>query len=367
MATLHRNSVRKIYLAKYCTDNNINQVNPWQGGNSMKSFEICARASSLVVILLLVIIASGCGGGGESNPLQPVVPPDSTGGSEAVVITGFRLQLTDTTINSGGKAIYEYMPAEGKIIDVYNVPVSLRFRLEAEIGGHWIACLDQDSYRLDIRYVGIGSGEFAPQLTSLPPHDEAFSSTMIWWVERAKGDGRLDFVAEVHASEGILCSLAFGLYLYGSTDEDPIDPPSCRELHPAREAINGFWWDCVNGVWSDTGEPVDSPTDDNNLYPTPQAEITAYSGVGLQSIPLEVESPGGMGSIEFILWEIVSGPSGAMTVPIGKQPAIECEFYYSVVGEYKIWATPYTSEEDFQNNISPIGEKAIFTIEVING
>ena len=337
----------------------------------MKKFNVCARVSSLAILMLVIATTFGCGGGG-SDPIltpPPVTPPAPTG----AVITGFRLQMTDTTINSGGKAIYESMPYGQKIIDIPDSgPVELRFRLEAEIGGQWFLSTGLDTTRIDIRIIGIESGEFAPQLMVLPPHDQSFTDTMVWWVEPGKGSGRIDLVAEIHAeSGGILCSLAFGLYLYGNEDSPPPPPPppSCRDLHPVKEAINGYWWDCVNGEWINTGEPVeeDPPLLDTNLYPTPNGAINAYyDDIGLQSIPLEVYSPG-MESIGFILWEIVSGPSGAMTVPIGSHPFSSCEFYYENSGIYIVQATPYPSEASYQNNDMPIGSRAIFTITVIDG
>jgi len=104
---------------------------------------------------------------------------------------------------------------------------------------------------------------------------------------------------------------------------------------------------------------------DNNLYPVDNdGNIDAYyGGNGLQSIPLEVCIPGS--GVGFVLWELVSGSSGAMTVPIGSNPAVKCEFYYESTGIYTVWATPYVSEGDYQDDGSPIGEKAIFFINVL--
>ena len=52
---------------------------------------------------------------------------------------------------------------------------------------------------------------------------------------------------------------------------DPPPSPTCRESHPTREAIDGFWWDCIGGTWSNTGEPVDDP-----LPPEEEYELRAF-------------------------------------------------------------------------------------------
>ena len=121
----------------------------------------------------------------------------------------------------------------------------------------------------------------------------------------------------------------------------------------------------VHHYWTVEVQEVDEPPPppDKNLYPV-DGNITAYySGNGLQSIPLEVVStPSG---VCFILWEITAGPSGAMTVPLGVQPSAQCEFYYESAGGYTVWATPYESEETYQNSEAPVGAKAVFSINVL--
>ncbi|MBU1092697.1 hypothetical protein KJ836_03450 [Patescibacteria group bacterium] len=222
----------------------------------MRSNTFIFAGMMILLAVFFLIGGIGCGGrSGDLNPVSPpviVLPPTPPG----AIVTAFRLQLTDPTVKSGGRAIYETMAYADKIIDVHDYPLELRFRLEGQVGGQWFLYTGLDTTRIDIRIVGIGSGEFAPQLTILPPHDQAFSSTMIWWIKAAKGSGRIDLVAEIYGSGGILCSLTFGLYLHGTGGEEP---PTCRDLHPTKEAIGGYWWDCINGDWVNTGEPVDNP------------------------------------------------------------------------------------------------------------
>jgi hypothetical protein len=247
-----------------------------------------------------------------------------------------------------------------KIINVYDYPLELRFRLEGQVGGQWFLYTGLDSTRIDIRIVGIESGEFAPELTVLPPHDQAFSSTMVWWIEGAKGSGQLNFVAEIHGSGGVLCSLAFGLYLHGTGGSEQ----SCRDLHPTREAINGFWWDCVDGDWVNTGEPVGTGGG-KDLFPLVGQLNGFYSGSGQQSLTLELQPlPSGVG---FINWEITAGPSGAFTVPLGSHPQMQCEFYYSAAGQYSVRATPFASENEFDSGKPAIGQPAVFTVNISPG
>lgn len=277
------------------------------------------------IILLASILMTGCGGGG-SNPVappnnNPVVPPPPI--PPGAVVTAFRLHLTDPQ-KSGGRSIYENMLYEQKIIDVYSNALELRFRLEGQVGGQWFLYTGLDTTRLDIRITGIESGEFAPEITILPPHEQAFSTSTVWWIEPNKGAGRINLVADVYGSSGVLCSLAFGLQLHGNDNGG--GEPTCLELHPIPEAIGGYWWKCINGVWSNTGEPVNPPSgytlhvfgaqgefieggtiniDEANGYSLPNWELWGSDGFKVQLGSADVQFESSV--LPFWCWDPVRG------------------------------------------------------------
>ncbi|MBU1092113.1 hypothetical protein KJ836_00290 [Patescibacteria group bacterium] len=169
-------------------------------------------------------------------------------------------------------------------------------------------------------------------------------------------------IAEVVDAQGHLYVTVVFHPVFVSQGTPP--PPDCRDLHPTKEAINGFWWDCVNGNWQNTGVPVNPPPPDKDLFPMDANPSGYYSGSGQQSLTLELQPiPDGVG---WINWEIPSGPSGAFTVPLGI-PQVQCEFYYTVPGIYTVRATPYESESSFDTGGSSIGDYATFTVSIAAG
>ncbi|MEA1909892.1 MAG: hypothetical protein U9M89_02645 [Patescibacteria group bacterium] len=254
-----------------------------------------------IFAIILVIISTflmSCGGG--SGPIVPHDDPEPT------IITiiqddrveAWRLQLTDTNFKPGGRSIYEYMPISQKIIDIYpDQTRNLQYRLEGRIDGRWFLYTGIDTARLDVRQVGIESGVEAPMLASSPPHDSAFTDRLTWPVAIHSGTGVLAFVATVYDEDlnnddtGILCYLHFNLRLNASSDpqEDPPYQETCRDIHPTREAIDGYWWDCINNDWVNTGELVDPLSEDPDLIGR------WYEG----SSPRDVDSDGDVITIEF--------------------------------------------------------------------
>ncbi len=76
----------------------------------------------------------------------------------------------------------------------------------------------------------------------------------------------------------------------------PPPPPSCRDLHPVKEAIDGFWWDCIDGSWENTGILVNPPSETYNLRVF--GTLGEFSDGGM----LEVEEGNGILLNHWELW-----------------------------------------------------------------
>ena len=182
------------------------------------------------------LVILGCGGGGTTPaapaPHQPTVE--------------YRLYVLD--LPDGGQKITDLYAKQGA-----NTPFEVRYdSREGTINWYPVA---QES-TLDVTIEGAQSGHKVPdiglsggqyrlrsgtcRLEFFPPCGGQLGSTFL--VLRVRESG-----AQVRVSITIL----------PQSGGNP--PPSCRDLHPTREAINGFWWDCVNGNWQNTGEPVNPP------------------------------------------------------------------------------------------------------------
>ena len=73
----------------------------------------------------------------------------------------------------------------------------------------------------------------------------------------ADSPGEKTVIADIVDGAGHLFITVVFHPVFVSQDTPP--PPDCRDLHPVKEAINGYWWDCVNGDWQNTGVPVNPP------------------------------------------------------------------------------------------------------------
>lgn len=73
----------------------------------------------------------------------------------------------------------------------------------------------------------------------------------------ADSAGQKTVIAEVVDSQGHLYITVVFHPWFVALGTPP--PPSCRDLHPVREVIGGYWWDCVDNNWVNTGEPVNPP------------------------------------------------------------------------------------------------------------
>lgn len=208
----------------------------------------------IVVLLVMVAFLTGCGGGTTVVSPAPEQPPIE-----------YRLILMDHVY--GGK-IDTAITIEKSVETWYWVRLEYRrgndpwsvvtegFTLNVTIlgypSGYWM---------VDI---GLTGGQFRVKaaeyrLEFQPPDDAHLGTVRI----------RLT-VPEVDKSLEIDVTLVEG-------DNIPDSPPSfssCRELHPTREAIGDYWWDCVGGEWVNTGELVDPqppPTDRYQLRSFPSS------------------------------------------------------------------------------------------------
>lgn len=329
------------------------------------------RAGAFVLAILTVLIFSSCGGGG-STPVTPTpIPINNDPVNRIVVISG------PWAWGGVANSLVGYAT-----VGVYN---QWQLRMDTRINGQWVALDEQ--YTLTY---AVNSGHNTAQI-SFGFYDKDWRGG---WLLKVKPETLGQGYVDVYLSGPYVPKTTFHIIFQAggnpvpscrdlhpshenisgfwwdcvngtwSNTGVPVNPaPTCRDLHPIKEAINGFWWDCVQGDWVNTGVPVNPPAG-KDLFPLVGSLDGFYSG-STQSLTLELKpAPSGVG---FINWEIVSGPSGAMTVPLGSHPQMQCEFYYTAAGSYTIWATPFTSESDFDAGQPAIGNPAVFTVNISAG
>ena len=214
----------------------------------MRIFTTSAR---VLLAILVVSFSSGCGGGGSKDLVTPQQP-------EVV----YRLILLDHDF--GGKIVSEVEIVQG-------VESWFWVRLESKIGDKPWTVVTQE-FNLDVTIEGSNSGNWMPDigLTGLQFRLKA-------------GEYRLEFHPSMGGHLGTaklkIAIPELGTFTYfwvTVVAPDTLPPPpvqTCRDLHPNREVINGYWWDCIDGVWQNTGESVDQP-------PPPVEELHAYGVQG---------------------------------------------------------------------------------------
>lgn len=200
------------------------------------------------VLLAIVLVSAfvGCGGGGSN----PIVTPDQP---------VYRLQVVlDQDVIYGGEVVNDVVVEQG---------TQRRFwvRLESRVGDNpWTIVTQQ--VKLDVTIEGSPSGIWMA--------DVGLTGGQSWALA---GQSRLEFQPPIGGHFGTaklkLSVPEFGafVHLWVTIVAPVVGPPpaaqTCRDFHPAREAIGGFWWDCVSGVWQNTGEPVDQPPTCRELHP----------------------------------------------------------------------------------------------------
>jgi len=340
----------------------------------------------LALVLSISFLVLGCGGG--SGPVNVPVDPDPTPSiptPDPQTTIEYRVFVIEGW--DGGVATNSIECYQGVL-----TPFEIRydFRTDA-MGGNWSPVAQEST--LDITIEGSESGHKMPdigltggqhrirtgtcRLEFFPPSGGQVGSTyLVLKVRESGAQNRIKITIwpqgdnpcrELHpvkeAIGGYWWDCVGGVW--ENTGELVNPPLSCRDLHPTKEAINGYWWDCVDNCWVNTGVPIDNPPPpDKNLFPLDANPSGYYSGSGQQSLTLELQPlPSGVG---WVNWEIPSGPSGAFTVPLG-MPQTQCEFYYTAPGTYVVRATPYESEHSFDTGGAPIGNYATFTVVISAG
>lgn len=120
----------------------------------------------------------------------------------------------------------------------------------------------------------------------------------------ADSAGEKTVIAEVVDTKGHLYITVVLHPVFVSQGTPP--PPDCRDLHPTKEAIGGFWWDCIGGVWVNTGVPVDNPpptTYSLHIYGA-QGEFTEGSTINIDE---------GNG-YQLQVWELVGSDSSKVSL-----------------------------------------------------
>ena len=343
-----------------------------------------ALLALVLSIILFSLVSFGCGGG--SGPVN--IPVDQNHADPQAQVE-YRLYVLD--LPDGGQKITELYARQG-----VNTPWEIRYDFRTvSMGGNW-SPVAQDS-TLDITIEGAPSGHKMPdigltggqyrirggtyRLEASPIIGGQLGSTYLVLKVRESGASvRISVTIlppsgggnssqsceELHPNApeivgGDKWDCVNGIW----TNLGPVNPPpDCRDEHPVKEAIGGFWWDCVNGGWQNTGVPVNPPPQDKDLFPL-DANPTAYycpetSGQNYTVLTLQ-SLPDGVG---WVYWNIDSGPSGAELIPLGNPPSQGQLWYYSP-GQYQISATPFATQASYELGGVPVGNPAVFTVNVI--
>lgn len=248
------------------------------------------------VILAIAIFSFGCGGGGDKTPITPTPPPTHENPVNRIVIisgpwawggvanslkgwatvgsaTQWQLRM-DTEYNGQWVALDEQYTLSYTVYSGHNI-AQVSFGLyDKDWRGGWLLKVKPETVGQGYVDVDI-SGPYAPitrfhiiiSPAGTPPpscrelHPTHENVNGFWW--DCDKDGK-----------------------WSNTGIPVNPPPSCRDLHPTHEAINGFWWDCINGVWANTGEPVNPPppvTYSLHIYGT-QGEFTEGGAIEIDEL-----------------------------------------------------------------------------------
>ena len=210
-----------------------------------------------IIIMMIAMFIPGCGG---SN--HPIVPPQESDPVE------YRLILMDHIY--GGKIDTAINVEKAKETWFW---VRLEYR-QGEIPWSVVT----EGFTLNVTILGAPSGHWMPDLGLTGGQFRVKAA-----------EYRLEFQPPVNAHLGTVrirlsvpevgATTEIDVTVVDNNDEilPPPPPPSCRDLHPAREAIDGYWWDCIDGEWQNTWELVDQPP------PLPDEELYARGSGGIFS------------------------------------------------------------------------------------
>lgn len=200
-----------------------------------------AGAFVLAILISVLVFSLGCGGG-DTTIVNSPTPPDEF--SQEFRIDAF-------SIGDGGKIIHYVEVTQG-----YQKDIELGYQYREYKHGAWGPWLHV-------------SGETTINtITSPTPSGDPIPNIGLsgsQWLLRL-GVGRIEFRPPAGGHLGMtrvqIVAPKASTYLdvrVVSGGNPPPPPQGCRDEHPTKEAINGFWWDCINGDWVNTGVPVDNP------------------------------------------------------------------------------------------------------------
>ena len=194
-----------------------------------------------VIAWAFALVMLGCGGGG-SDPISQI-PQAQNPQYE------YRLYVLD--FPDGGQIITSLNAHQG-----VNTPFEVRYDWRIKGQPNWAPVAQEST--LDVTIEGAPSGHKMPdiglsggqyrirtgtcRIEFFPPVGGQLGSTFLVLKVRESGAPQVRVSITILAKSG-----------------DNPGGQSCRDLHPTKEAIDGYWWDCVNGDWQNTGVPVNPP------------------------------------------------------------------------------------------------------------
>lgn len=277
------------------------------------------------VILAIAIFSFGCGGGGDKTPITPTPPPTHENPVNRIVIISGPWAWGGVANSLKGWA-------------TVGSATQWQLRMDTEYNGQWVALDEQ--YTLSYT---VYSGHNIAQV-SFGLYDKDWRGG---WLLKVKPETVGQGYVDVDISGPYAPITRFHIII--SPAGTP--PPSCRELHPTHENVNGFWWDCdKDGKWSNTGIPVNPP-------PPVTYSLHVYGAQGefTEGGTINIEEGNGYSLPNWELWP----SSGSNTIFLGSS---EVEFdsqllpdwvWGPIAGELMtvLWANPSYPDPTEPGNI----------------
>jgi len=196
-------------------------------------------------IIVLASLMTACGGGGDKTPTTPIPSPTHENPVNRIVVISGPWAWGGVANSLKGWA-------------TVGATNQWQLRMDTRINGQWVALDEQ--YTLSYT---VESGHNTAQI-SFGLYDKDWRGG---WLLRVKPETMGQGYVEVFLSGPYVPKTCFHITFQPSST--PL--PSCRDMHPTHENVGGFWWDCIDGTWSNTGQPVNPPPSCRDLHPTKEA------------------------------------------------------------------------------------------------